>query len=344
MNILVTGAGALLGQGILRCLKLTNSNDNIITADPSPTSSGHWLGNKSYLIPLALSPDYMPAIEKIIKEENIAIVFIGTDVELPIFAKHKEELEKKYNTHIVVASSAIVDIANDKWLTTEFLRKNNFPYPHSALTSDRAGVQKIIAERGFPVIVKPVDGARSIGFEVIKDQERLEVFLSTPNNFVVQERLSDDEGEYTSGCVVYNGECKAIVTLKRDLRDGNTFRTYRDKETSKYDETIRQMAGRLNIEGPCNFQFRIKNGQPVIFEINSRFSGTTPLRCFYGFNEVEAILGYIFDKKDITQPVLKEGVVMRVFSDIMITNEDLSTFKVNGVFDHPASEQFNFIP
>ena len=50
-NILVTGAGAVLEQGIIRSL-IVNRLDNIIihSADPEVKSTGHFLSDKYFLI------------------------------------------------------------------------------------------------------------------------------------------------------------------------------------------------------------------------------------------------------------------------------------------------------
>lgn len=332
-----------MGQGILRCLKLSGADHFIVTADPNHLSSGHLLGNKAYTIPVAKDPNYVQAVKNIIVKEQIQIVLIGTDIELPKLSAHQSEIESATGAKIIVAPVAAINIANDKWLTAEYLRENSFPYPQSALAADAEKSKQLASKLGFPLIVKPADGARSVGFEIIKNQQQLDRILSNPQNFVIQEYLADDEGEFTSGCVVYDNKCVAIVTLRRDLRDGNTFRTYRNSETAEYDYIIKQVAEKLQIEGPCNFQFRIKNGLPVIFEINCRFSGTTPLRAFYGFNEVEAIVAYVLQKKEIKQPALRNGIVLRTYSDVMVTNESIEEFERNGQLDQPVCEQFPFI-
>ena len=82
-NILVTGAGAVLGQGILRCLQ-EYANDFIIhTADPDHKSSGHWLGNKAHIVKMANDPEYINSIENIIQTEKIDIIFIIVDYLMP---------------------------------------------------------------------------------------------------------------------------------------------------------------------------------------------------------------------------------------------------------------------
>jgi len=342
INILVTGAGALLGQGILRSIRMIEELDYyLISADPEAKSTGHFIADKSYLIPYASDPDYIYRIEQIILEENIDIVFIGTDVELPLFAENKEYLENKYNTKIVVSSTDVVEIANDKWKTSEFLRNNGFPYPISSLTTDDIGISNLIKLNKFPYIAKPIDGARSRGLIIVEDEKQLLSLCDLENNLVVQELLSDEEGEFTTGCLVINGECVSIVSLKRDLRDGNTWRAYRNGE-NPYDSIIKEIAEKLNPDGPLNFQYRIKNGQPVIFEINCRFSGTTPIRAIFGVNEVEALLRYYFEDKPITQGKIKNGTLLRTFSDIFIENEVVEELKSNKVLVNPKSSYYPF--
>ena len=340
-KILVTGAGALLGQGILRCLDQSIKSYELISADPDIRSTGHALADKCYKIPLVTEPLYLDRLEEIIENESIDIIFIGTDVELPLLAEKKEYLERKYNLKVVVSDPSVIEIANDKWLTAKFLRKNNFPFPNSALTQDKKQIEYLRQNFPYPFIAKPVDGARSKGMKVINNDEDLEEICSYKNNLVVQEMLSGEEGEYTTGCLVIDGKCKAVVSLTRDLRDGNTWRAYRVGE-SKYDTTIAAIAEKSGVEGPANFQYRIKDGKPVVFEINCRFSGTTPLRMIFGFNEVEALVEHYLESKPIKQPKLKSGAVLRTFSDVFVGNDSLMDFESRGFTNSYGATFFPF--
>lgn len=340
-NILVTGAGALLGQGILRCLSFSKKDYKIVSADPDVRSTGHALATKSYKIPYASERNYLEKIEEIISVEKIDIILIGTDVELPFFSEKKAYLEEKYSLKVVVSESEVIKIANDKWLTAEFLKSSNFPYPLSARTTDRVKINYLKENKSFPFIAKPVDGARSKGLKIVKNNAQLEELCAYDNNLVVQEMLEETTGEYTTGCLVVGGKCKAVVSMVRELRDGNTWRAYR-RGDSPHDKMIASIAEALSAEGPVNFQYRIRNGEPVIFEINCRFSGTTPLRLMFGFNEVEALLDYYFDGEEIVQPELKEGTLLRTFSDIFIENEVLETFDKEGVTKNFHSKYYPF--
>ncbi|WP_114491389.1 ATP-grasp domain-containing protein [Candidatus Ulvibacter alkanivorans] len=340
-NILITGAGALLGQGVLRCLHFAKGPYRIITADPSVHATGHSLADVCYTVPFVSGAMYKSRIQEICEEEAIDIILVGTDVELPFFAEHQEEFQNKYNLRIVVSKKEVIEIANNKYLTAQFLKKNNFPYPVSALTTDAKAISKLRSSCEYPMFAKPYDGARSMGIEVIKNKADLDRICSYENNLVVQEYLNDAEGEFTTGCTVIDGKCAAIVSLTRDLRNGNTWRAFRNG-ASPYDTTIKEIAEALGVEGPVNFQYRIKDGKPVVFEINCRFSGTTPLRYMFGFNEVEALLEYYLNGTTIEQPQLKDGVVLRTFSDLFMSNEMLRNFEEKGTTSQYETQYFPF--
>lgn len=341
-NILVTGAGAVLGQGILRSIQEYSSNFIIHTADPDYRSSGHWLGNKAHIVKMANDPEYLNSIENIIITEKIDIILIGTDTELPIFSTNKKRIEEKYGVIIVVSNSNVIEIANDKFLTAIFLKNNGFPFPISCMSYDQNGINFLKKLNNYPYIAKPIDGARSKGVELIKEEKDLNRVSSYENNLVIQEYIAETDGEFTSGCLVFNGKCVAVVTLKRDLRDGNTYRAYYCDDYEMYNSFISSVAEKLGVEGPCNFQFRIKNGQPVIFEINSRFSGTTPLRFIFGFNEVLACINYYLFNKNIEKFNLRQGIVMRAWSDLFVSDQELDRFKIKNILDNPSSNYHPF--
>lgn len=341
-NILVTGAGALLGQGILRLLKVSKFNLKIHTCDPDIMATGHWLGDYAMIVPLANSTNYKVEIKKIVSEFQIDFIFVGTDVELIHFAELYDELKEGYNCRVIVSNLKSIQIANDKFLTAQFLKKNNFPFPLSGLANSKDDLEVLNDQLSYPMLAKPIDGARSMGIVIIRNKEQLDNLYSSKSNLVVQELLSESEGEFTAGCVVLDGKCRAVVTLKRELRDGNTVKTFYDQSFEKYNAILSKIAELLEIEGPVNFQFRIRNDQPVIFEINCRFSGTTPVRYFYGFNEVEAMLEYYIENKIPNVPKLKSGHAFRVISDIFISANNPQMFKGSKFLEGPQSKQYNY--
>jgi carbamoyl-phosphate synthase large subunit len=88
---------------------------------------------------------------------------------------------------------------------------------------------------------------------------------------------------------------------------------------------VRQWSEKLNPLGPANFQFRInRNNEPTVFEINGRFSGTTPLRALVGFNEVEMVLHKMVYGTAVVQPVVQNKTILRHWSETVVDAKDIS--------------------
>jgi carbamoyl-phosphate synthase large subunit len=57
----------------------------------------------------------------------------------------------------------------------------------------------------------------------------------------------------------------------------------------------------------------------VCFEINVRFSGTTPVRARLGFNDVEAALEhYILGQPDVDLPLITSGIALRYWNEAYV--------------------------
>lgn len=316
VNILTTASGGLVGQGVLRSLRKNASyyNFKLITGDPDPNARGHLIGDYKVVLPMADDPEYIDKVLEVCKNEKINYIIIGSDTELMNFAVSKERF-KKINTKVIVSDPTVIGIADDKYLTAEWLRQNGFPCPKTALLEPEI----LMGDLSFPIIVKPKSGGRR-SYGVLRAnnfKELSDIWSKSKTINVAQEELQGDE--FTAGVLVVDGTVQAVCVLKRDLRDGNTFNAYHDDKTcDKFIPRLTEIAKVLQPEGPCNFQFRVKDDEPVIFEINARFSGTTPIRYMFGFNEVEELLKLYEYGAKIEQPKLKNGTVFRVTGDVLV--------------------------
>jgi len=320
-KVLVTGAGALLGQGIIRSLQQSSLGAHIVSVDPSPYSAGLYWTDKSYLVPFANDPSYIERIREILTIEKPDVVLVGTDVELPVFAESRELLEKEHATHVIVSSPRVIDIANDKYLTFEFLREAGFDYPASCLVGE---TDALVAQVGFPLVVKPRVGARSVGMSVVKDREQLAQAIAGRPDVVIQECVGESDQEYTASAIVFDGRCSASIVMRRDLRDGNTYRAFVE-EYPELNVIVKRLGEALGAYGPANFQFRIDDaGRVKVFEINGRFSGTTPLRAQAGFNEVEMCIRHVLFGEAIVEPPVEKMAIFRHWSETVVRPTQLS--------------------
>jgi carbamoyl-phosphate synthase large subunit len=319
MKVVVTGAGALLGQGIIRSLLESKLAPTVVAVDPSPLAAGLYWTPHRHLIPLAADKSYLDRFSSLLELERPDAVLIGTDVELLILSEHREELERRFSTHIVVSRPEVVRIADDKYLTFDFMRRNGFAAPDSVLPGHEA---ELIERVGFPLVVKPRVGARSVGVHLVRNREQLERALREGGNPVIQECVATDADEYTAGVVCFDGRCHASIVMRRDLRDGNTYRAFVES-FPELNEQVRAMAEKLQPYGPANFQFRLDHGRAKVFEINARFSGTTPLRMRAGFNEVESVLRHVVLGEAVDPPTIEPVTILRYWSETVVRPEQI---------------------
>jgi carbamoyl-phosphate synthase large subunit len=110
MKVLVTGAGALLGQGVIRSLQQSNiENLQIIAADPSPLSAGLYWTKERYLVPKAADVDFSRRLQGLVAQLRPDVLIPGTDVELMPLALQRKQLEKNYGVKVLRSGPAKSD-------------------------------------------------------------------------------------------------------------------------------------------------------------------------------------------------------------------------------------------
>src|SRR5438270_3047805 len=82
--VLVTAAGSIVSQGIIKALKLASDrsstasvlNYSITATDASPLAAGIYRCDKGDIVPEASSPDYIDSIIKICRANDIEAIFV----------------------------------------------------------------------------------------------------------------------------------------------------------------------------------------------------------------------------------------------------------------------------
>lgn len=335
LNVLITGAGAGVGQSIIKSVKLSKLKTHIVPADGNFMAAGLYTGNSSYVIPMNNEKNFISEIISICKREKINYIFAGTDVELEVLSRNKKIIESKTSADLIISSMKPILIADDKWKTVEFLKKHNFPYAKSFLKKD---VTKAMEKLPFPMVVKPRVGARSIGFSIVKNEKELREKLNEIHNPIIQEYLSEDNEEFTCGSFFFKGKNYGVITARRWLRNGDTYKAvfHHDKQLEKF---IARVGKKLDIYGPCNFQLRKTSKGPVIFEINCRFSGTSGAASFLGFNPANAIMQKLSFGRPLKTLSYKESYMFRYWNEIFTPLPEVKKVQKDGKIQSPKSEK-----
>jgi carbamoyl-phosphate synthase large subunit len=320
----ITGVGSLLGQGILRSLKQSSLDITIAGFCVDKFSTGLYWCDESYFIPFAKDPDYISKLISEITRSEIKLLLVGTDVELKKIAQNKELIEKTCNIVVLISSPFVVELGDDKYKTAKFFMDKGMPAPLSALPDSKDDLNELIKQAGFPLIVKPRKGMRSYGVVSVNNIDELNSAIAQTEDPVIQECVGSADKEYTASGLYFNGKCNAVIVMRRELRDGNTYRAFTVND-EKLIAAVKEWTELVKPFGPINFQFRLdKNLTPKVFEINSRFSGTTPLRAKAGFNEVEMCVSYLLNGLEIRQPDIKSCMILRHMEETVILSDESS--------------------
>lgn len=312
-RVLVTGVGAIIGYGLINCLKKSEYNVYIVGMDIYEDAYGRAICDEFIQAKYAADPDYPSFVKKIISEKNIDLVLFGTEQEITRLSQAKEEMGEFYN-RLVINNPNILSLSEDKWSTYNFLVENGF----EAISSRIEGEYREIAEQfGTPFLLKPRRSYACKGIEKISTEEEFNFFKKRAGDqFMVQKIVGDMEHEYTAAVFGdgMGGATKPII-LKRKLSQEGATAKAETISSIEIEKMITSYCKLLKPVGPTNFQFRSESGRFYLLEINPRISSSTSIRAAFGYNEAEMCIRFFVDKNNIEDYEIKEGRAIRYIAD-----------------------------
>jgi carbamoyl-phosphate synthase large subunit len=276
-NVLVTSCGGDIGQSVGKILKKIGCNT--FGLDISPNNAAKFIFDNFETCLRVSETNYLVELRTFIKKNKIDIVIPVSEPELRFYTENEDQLFGLGNVKILMADSFSRKVGFDKRKTCLFLEKNKLPYP-DLYTVDS---ENII----FPFIAKPRTGAGSSNIFVISDLEEFKFISKKYKDLIFQEMLDGSHGEFT--CCVYrssNNEIRTII-FKRELTAGGYSGYGEVVSNNIIDNLLLDIAKLLDLRGSINVQLRLHKEQPVVFEINPRFSSTILFRHLMGFKDLE---------------------------------------------------------
>lgn len=325
IRIAVSGVGGGVGQSIVKALDDTDYE--VIALDGEVLATGLYAVSKAYIIPYASDPSFVDRVIELCQKEGCKLFFPGLDVELPVLSQAVDRFQQA-GIQLIVSRPEVVALSDDKLLTYTSLMQYGILVPK---TIDMAEyVQGRVDLPDFPFVLKKrIGGARSQDVHRVENQKKLESLTATGldlSSFVAQEYIEGEE--YTCGSVNLNGECQGVIVMRRTLRDGDTYKCFTVRD-NVIETQVKKVMEAIKPFGACNVQLRVKDGQPYIFEINARCSGTTAARALCGFNEPKMIADYLCLHKKPSYTI-KEQSVLRYWKELVVDNETVDLLKKNG--------------
>lgn len=185
----------------------------------------------------------------------------------------------------------------DKTLMKTLLQKENINVPKFSHVNDSVDVIDFINKNGYPVVVKPIDGAASVGVNLLHNEEDLYFFISKglENNLEVEEFI---EGEmYHVDGLIINGNISFVwpskyingcLSYKENTFLGSYMLEKKNCLTDKLVDFTKEVIKALPHPDNTAFHaevFHTPDDRFVLCEIASRIGGGKIEECFqYTFN------------------------------------------------------------
>lgn len=312
---MVTGVGAIIGYGIIRSLRLSKYNVNIVGMDVYNDAVGQQWCNIFIQSLWASNDRYCDFLSDVMSQYDIDLVFLGTEQEIYKLCDSKDYFKDDYEK-FVLNKKVLINLSKDKWYMFEYLTENNF----TAIKSRITGEYKIISQKlGVPFLLKPRCSYASKGITKIETSEDFYYWKNKlKKDFMVQEIVGDDEHEYTVSIFGFgDGSFSQSITFQRKLSgEGSTVKA-QTVNIPVLDGEVKKLVSLFKPVGPTNFQFRLHKGDFLLLEINPRISSSTSLRTAFGFNEAEMCIEFFAENKKPSPAVLKPGIAIRYIEDIV---------------------------
>ena len=314
-NILVTGIGAIIGYGIIKSLRNSKYDCNIIGIDIFNDAIGQKWCDKFIQGKRADSKEFIDFINNIVELHNIDLIIPGIEQDLESLIKNYDKLNKK--AKYVLNNKELFDTFHDKKKTYEFLANQIDLIPYIYFCDDL--YEKAKDKFGLPFVLKQDVSYASKGVASIHNQKDYEYFIEKfGQDCMAQKKLEIKNHEYT--CSIFglgDGEFVNPICLQRELSaEGATKKAINIQIDETLLKTLKHISKNCKFEGPTNLQFIKYEDKYLLLEINARISSSTSIREIFGVNESQMCIEYYLENEIPKLQEQKFGTVIRYIEDV----------------------------
>lgn len=304
IKVLMTGAGAPGGPGIIKALK--QGPFHLFTGDCNPVASGRFLSENFVELPQAESDEFIPFMLQFCKANDIEVIFPLVTRELFKLAECKEEFLSQ-NIKIIVSDYNSLSVANDKGKLYKHLIQQQIAVPEFAVVSTLESLEKAVYDLGYPqksVCIKPTVSNGSRGVRILQEDidEFDLLFHHKPTNlYSTLDKMKDilsgkafpellvseylPGHEFTIDTIVKEGKAKLLLPRIRSKMNGGISVQGTFLKHDLIIDYCKQIIQSLNLSGPIGLQVKGNvSGDYRILEINPRIQGTSVAALGIGIN------------------------------------------------------------
>lgn len=270
-----------------------------------------WKADHFEVCPLIYDPSYANFLFDYCQSNQIELVVPLYDIELPVLSRLKSKFLKN-NIRILVGEEWLTEMANDKWLTQNFLHKHNFSTVPCFLSLEAFVDSYRQNEISFPVYVKPRWGMGSLSLYKAENLEELKFFFGLVKKEVERGALRfESQKDFESSVIIQavlpgqefgldiindleGNYCNTIVKKKLGMRSGETdcAITIRHEILSLLGQ---KLASITKHPGNIDADVFLDGDEAYVLELNPRFGGGYPFSHRAGVNLPEAIVSWCLE-------------------------------------------------
>ncbi len=278
----------------------------------------------SYLVPHVNDPKYIQTLLKIAKENDVNMIVPLFDIDLHFLSKAKQ-LFKRVGVDVIISSENVIQIANDKLETFNFLKKHGFKSPKTYIDLKKVSDLVSCGQLSFPLVVKPRFGMGSIGVFIAENLEELMFFYKYVHKQIDKSYLKklsstcDDEivliQEHISGK-------EFGVDIFNDLSGEYIINVNKEKILMSYGETdisvvIKnkdldkvsvELSSKLKHVGNLDIDVLYDGTDYYVLELNARFGGGFPFSYLAGADFSKVLVDLVLGRK-VIKPTIKTGII-----------------------------------
>ena len=284
-------------------------NGQVLAADSQLSAPALVDADVAIQVPSIYSKDYIEKLKELVRSHNINAIISLNDLELPILAKHRDEIEQ-LGAKVIISSPRVIDIAFDKWKTFNFFKEIGVDTPKTYITLSDAQNSLAKGELEFPLVIKPRWGSASIAIDIVENEEELQLAYQLQRlkiqksilkdassediekSILIQEKINGDE----YGIDILNDfegmHYGSFIRKKMSMRSGET-----DKAISvingKFSKIAKTIAEHTKHIGNMDCDFFVSNDKVYYLEMNPRFGGGYPFSHEAGINTPAIYLSWL---------------------------------------------------
>lgn len=319
ITVVVTAVGALIGQGIIRSLRLSGLPVRVIGVDRDPNGIGPYWCDAFFAKPAIdeSSQAYLDFWTSLLVEQAVDLVLPGLELDVLFFSRNREAFAG-IGTRIVLNDPRVIELAQDKWDFGLELERLELPTIPALLG---ASFTECVRALGLPLLLKPRQGNGSRGIAVLRDEDDFNYWSRKSRDaFLIQKFIGSDEQEFTVGAFGFgDGTALAPIIFRRKLSVAGNTQYAEVVEHPVLAEAVTRLAAIFKPVGPTNYQFRMDGETPYLLEINPRFSSSTSLRAAFGYNEAAMAVDYYLRGNRPSAPDIRPGRGWRYYEDYVVT-------------------------